>query len=258
MPKKLALLLAIAGIASSAPAGVLSLDANITGAATGIAAQDNTLGVMQVYTAKSSGRLARVDVRAVAEPGKGYFLYGFHALDGAGNVLPESVFSVGGGVTAQRVDDAAGNWLSIEVNRDRRVVAGQRYGLLFCGGERVAFGTTDAAAGLSLWNMQQPVGPVQPEAGRSLLYRVVLEIDNTPGDANQDGRVDLSDFGTLKASFGSEGSWADGDFTGDGRIDLSDFGAMKESFGSPAAAVPEPSTVALALIALAAIAWRCR
>ncbi len=64
-----------------------------------------------------------------------------------------------------------------------------------------------------------------------------------PGDANVDGKVDLTDFGTLKANFGTEGHFTDGDFSGNGQIDLSDLGLLKENFGkSAAAAVPEPAT----------------
>ncbi|MFO0900714.1 MAG: hypothetical protein U0836_25070 [Pirellulales bacterium] len=68
-----------------------------------------------------------------------------------------------------------------------------------------------------------------------------------PGDANVDGKVDLADFGTLKANFGKDGQFTDGDFSGNGTVDLSDFGLLKDNFGkSAAAAVPEPSSLVLA------------
>jgi len=51
------------------------------------------------------------------------------------------------------------------------------------------------------------------------------------GDANSDGRVDLTDFGVLKSHFGRPGDWAEGDFDFNGHIDLSDFGILKASFG---------------------------
>ena len=68
-----------------------------------------------------------------------------------------------------------------------------------------------------------------------------------PGDANRDGRVDLADFGTLKANFGSGRSWSYGDFDGSGRIDLADFGILKSQFG---VAAPEPGTLNLAAAGL--------
>ncbi len=68
-----------------------------------------------------------------------------------------------------------------------------------------------------------------------------------PGDANVDGKVDLADFGMLKANFGKDGHFTDGDFSGNGTVDLSDFGLLKDNFGKSApAAVPEPSSLTLA------------
>ncbi len=53
----------------------------------------------------------------------------------------------------------------------------------------------------------------------------------TLGDANGDGRVDLTDFGILKANFGKGSGWSQGDFDGNGRVDLTDFGLLKNAFG---------------------------
>jgi hypothetical protein len=73
----------------------------------------------------------------------------------------------------------------------------------------------------------------------------------TPGDANRDQSVDLSDFGLLKANFGSAGGWSAGDFDGNGAVDLSDFGLLKANFGAaPGAAVPEPAGWLVAAIAV--------
>jgi len=72
------------------------------------------------------------------------------------------------------------------------------------------------------------------------------------GDANGDGKVDLSDFGILKQNFGTGSAAAEGDFNGDSKIDLTDFGILKENFGkSSTAAVPEPATLSLSLLGLA-------
>lgn len=72
-----------------------------------------------------------------------------------------------------------------------------------------------------------------------------------PGDANRDGRVDLSDFGALKANFGTGRSWAYGDFDGDGLIGLEDFGILKAEFGVVA---PEPAGARLMLAAAVVLA----
>lgn len=72
------------------------------------------------------------------------------------------------------------------------------------------------------------------------------------GDANLDGHVDLSDFGTLKQHLGGQGRVEQGDFDGDGAVTLSDFGALKSNFGRqgpgfqpPAAVAPEASSATL-------------
>ncbi len=89
-----------------------------------------------------------------------------------------------------------------------------------------------------------------------------VELDATAtlvaGDANLDARVDLSDFGILKAGFGTGHFWREGDFNADFRIDLTDFGVLKQNFGARMAA-PEPAALELALVGgalLAALATR--
>jgi uncharacterized protein (DUF2141 family) len=67
------------------------------------------------------------------------------------------------------------------------------------------------------------------------------------GDFNNDGKVDLSDFGILKENFGTGTTAAQGDANGDAKIDLTDFGILKENFGktAPAAvAIAPPAAVA--------------
>lgn len=83
------------------------------------------------------------------------------------------------------------------------------------------------------------------------------------GDANEDGVVDLQDFGALKEHFGQEdAAWGHGDFTGDGAVDLQDFGLLKDHFGQAApapapATAPEPSAL-VTLACGAAVAARRR
>lgn len=68
------------------------------------------------------------------------------------------------------------------------------------------------------------------------------------GDANADGKVNLTDFGILKEHFGALGTRSQGDFNGDGKIDLADFGLLKTNFGKSAAAAPEPTARVLAIV----------
>jgi hypothetical protein len=82
-----------------------------------------------------------------------------------------------------------------------------------------------------------------------------------PGDVNGDRQVDLSDFGLLKANFGTSGLNAPGDLNRNGSVELGDFGVLKQQFGRtqwPALgtpeAVPEPATWLLALAAAGAVA----
>ncbi len=86
-----------------------------------------------------------------------------------------------------------------------------------------------------------------------------LFLSSLIGDANGDGRVNLADFGILRANFGGQGSFVQGDFNQDGTINLADFGLLRANFGSVvsatdlvmvdawAASVPEPAVALLAM-----------
>jgi hypothetical protein len=78
------------------------------------------------------------------------------------------------------------------------------------------------------------------------------------GDANLDGRVDLSDFGALKANLGTGNLLSQGDFDLDRDVDLNDFGLLKANFGQSAGmqliAAPEPPTGVLAVVGMLALA----
>jgi outer membrane protein assembly factor BamB len=80
-----------------------------------------------------------------------------------------------------------------------------------------------------------------------------------PGDANRDGQVNLADFNILKTNFGNEGVSLPGDFNKDDAVSLEDFNILKANFGAvdgQAASVPEPSGLALGLLALAGLVLR--
>ncbi|MBN2291128.1 MAG: CotH kinase family protein, partial [Pirellulales bacterium] len=58
------------------------------------------------------------------------------------------------------------------------------------------------------------------------------------GDANLDGKVDVSDLGILASNYGTGSGfgWGDGDFTGDGQVDVSDLGILAAHYGT---SIPE-------------------
>jgi hypothetical protein len=57
-----------------------------------------------------------------------------------------------------------------------------------------------------------------------------------PGDANNDGMVDVGDLGILAANYGltSDAAWAQGDFNGDGKVDVGDLGILAANYGTGA------------------------
>lgn len=78
------------------------------------------------------------------------------------------------------------------------------------------------------------------------------------GDANYDGRVDVSDLNMIRNNFGS---YAQGDMDGSGEVSIDDLNMVRNNFGfSDAQAVPEPSglvLMGLALASLSGIPLRC-
>lgn len=74
------------------------------------------------------------------------------------------------------------------------------------------------------------------------------------GDFNEDEVIDLADFGILRDnfldSFPPTQSYPMGDMNGNGKVDLTDFALFREAFAeaNPAAAVPEPGSLALVVL----------
>ena len=61
-------------------------------------------------------------------------------------------------------------------------------------------------------------------------------LENLPGDANGDGRVDINDLTIVLAHYGLSGSpldvtYSEGDFTGDGKVDINDLTIVLANYG---------------------------
>jgi formylglycine-generating enzyme len=91
-------------------------------------------------------------------------------------------------------------------------------------------------------------------------FRVAcIGLGSMPGDANNDGKVDIADLAIVLTNFDHSGmAWSQGDFDHSGTVDIADLSSLLTNFdktfaASPGlAAVPEPSTVALLVAALLA------
>ena len=90
-----------------------------------------------------------------------------------------------------------------------------------------------------------------------------------PGDGNLSGNVDVADYTIWADGFGAASpQFTDGDYNGNGSVDVADYTTWANNFGQSAsapqiaaAAVPEPSTLALtccALLGLTVYGWRRR
>jgi hypothetical protein len=93
-------------------------------------------------------------------------------------------------------------------------------------------------------DISQPSGIEYDEAAGSLwignladncIYQVSLgTVARLAGDANTDGKVDVSDLGILAANYGvtSNAVWSMGDFNEDGKVDVSDLGILAANYGT--------------------------
>jgi hypothetical protein len=82
-----------------------------------------------------------------------------------------------------------------------------------------------------------------------------------PGDANNDGVVNVGDLGILAGNYGTltGATWEMGDFNGDGAVNVGDLGILAGNYGSSAAAsVPEPLSLSLLTVGGLALLRRKR
>jgi len=97
----------------------------------------------------------------------------------------------------------------------------------------------------------------------------VFTFNVMPGDVNQDGTVSLTDLLEIRDRIGTFSSHPDysrlADVTGDGRIERDDYAAAGRNLGSgleievaALQTVPEPTTLALAVLGLMGFAVRWR
>jgi hypothetical protein len=102
----------------------------------------------------------------------------------------------------------------------------------------------------------------------------LLWTNATPGDANNDGLVDISDLGILATNWQAHGAWTAGDFNADGFIDITDLGLLATNWqagvsaaadwarfgGAPlwTSSIPEPATGALVMLAARLVAMCSR
>jgi hypothetical protein len=120
------------------------------------------------------------------------------------------------------------------------------------------FGTT-----ANLWTNDMNVDGAVGQPDVDTLVRTILH--SQYGDANLDGKVDLTDFTFLASNFNRTGTvgWATADFSGDHTVDLTDFTMLAANFnwayagdaqgavvGGVGATVPEPATGCIVLSTL--------
>src|SRR5205814_523089 len=141
--------------------------------------------------------------------------------------------------------------------------------------------TTSNFTSIGVATAQQVKGLANPGdtavfAGQTVTGTDTLVMYTYGGDANLDGKINISDYGRIDFNIplGVSG-WYNGDFNYDGKIDISDYGiidfnigiqgaqfptgsgvAVVADFGEPGRAVPEPGGMSAISVITAALAGR--
>ncbi|TWT90265.1 hypothetical protein Mal64_06500 [Pseudobythopirellula maris] len=136
----------------------------------------------------------------------------------------------------------------------------------YAGGARTVMRSEDVGANISIGDNVGFYADLREDgatiAGLDNL-RIVVQL---PGDVNDDGSIDLIDFGIIRDNlFDEVVGRALGDLTGDGLVDFVDYREWKDNAGELASqvslfggSVPEPLSFALAAIAGAAVVGASR
>jgi PEP-CTERM motif len=127
----------------------------------------------------------------------------------------------------------------------------------------VEYSITPTAAGFNSLRIGSPSGVVSTGGvAFDNLYLALVDVPTPglPGDYNYDNRVDAADYVVWRKSLGTNILAGDGD--GDGDVDANDYNVWRANFGKATlsaaaqAVVPEPTTAAMAMLALLGLACR--
>ncbi|MFO0897474.1 MAG: dockerin type I domain-containing protein [Pirellulales bacterium] len=205
--------------------------------------------------------IAYVDLFGTAA-GLSIYTSNLNSIDGLPNAISSTwLHFVASSASPTPID---GGWTRFDFRDLKLVVTSGRPNFLGGGGPyfRVQDGAFSEVAGLEQHPGQEGSNAMYFEtqtgfipSGSLPVFRVIWETLDAPfvsrhGDANRDGRVDLTDFGVLKANLGKRvAPWMVADFNGDAIVNGSDFDVLEKNFGHrDSTVVPEPPGGLLLLV----------
>ena len=200
------------------------------------------------------------------------FIKSLHLFSGGKAALPNSAHAtlftsnlvIDGGAAPTGGIQVADNKLVVEATISHNTVFTTLQFQALYGATHLGQGIYDGfpVAGYGLAVMDNAV------LGKSLFGGIAVDINSILisrelfGDANADGKVDLTDLSTVLNNFGSTtGNWTSGNFDGAATIDLTDLSDVLNNFGQTnpnafdvaaggrALAAPEPASIAALILA---------